>query len=269
MRPPRTATTHQATDQDLRGIRADGSESSCSDSDAPRGFHAHRVDATELSASSLFYLFADRVLDPLTDKWRRLALGVPVPCADTQVDMFSWAQLLLASAFWGLQTRGVIDLELVQLSTNRRNSGWRRLRRRKGNGSADVIVDVVREAPLSGLEGAVMTNLEVGDRISVGAQIGQWLGTPRTDACMRVIAAASDEAASRGLCEPVEGSNSTYARWLDRTAHTCFESARDQIAALEPDLYETVAQWNAFAAAEPDLCCDLLHTCFAAVRERQ
>jgi hypothetical protein len=55
---------------------------------------------SRVSASSLLYLFADRVLDPLTDKWRRLALGIPVPCADTQVDMFALAQLLLASAFW-------------------------------------------------------------------------------------------------------------------------------------------------------------------------
>jgi len=30
-----------------------------------------------VSASSLLYLFADRVLDPLTDKWRRLAITGP------------------------------------------------------------------------------------------------------------------------------------------------------------------------------------------------
>jgi hypothetical protein len=224
---------------------------------------------SKVSASGLLYLFADRVLDQLTDKWRRVALGVPVPCADIQVDMFSWAQLLLASAFWGLRTRGVIDLQLVHASSGAPNSVWRRLRHLRGRRGDDVVVAVVREAPLSGLEEAVMTNLEVGDSISVSTQIGQWLGRPCTDACMRVIAAASAEAASRGLCKPVAGSNSTYARWLDCTAHTCFESARDHIAALEPDLYQTVAEWNDFAAAEPDLCCGLLHTCFDAVREQQ
>jgi hypothetical protein len=224
---------------------------------------------SKVSASGLLYLFADRVLDPLMDKRRRLALGVPVPCADIQVDMFSWAQLLLASAFWGLRTRGVIDLQLVHASTSAHNNAWHRLRHLRGRHGDDVMLAVVRDAPLSGFEEAVMTKLEVGDSISVTTQIGQWLGTPCTDACMRVIAAANDEAAFRGLCEPVAGSNSTYARWLDCTTHTCFESARDHIAALEPDLYQTVAEWNDFGAAEPHLCCGLLHTCFDAVRARQ
>ena len=220
---------------------------------------------SRVSACSLLYLFADRVLDPLTDKWRRLALGVPVPSADTQVDMFSWARLLLASAFWGLRTRGLIDLEVVAASTDSRDGFWRRLRRR-GRRTDDVMLHVVGEAPLAGLEEAVMTNLEVGDTISVSTQIGRWLGTPCTDAVFRVIEAASDEGAALGFCAPVEGSNSSYARWLDCSAHTCFESARDRIAALEPDLDETVAQWNAFAAGEPALCCGLLRTCFDAVR---
>src|SRR5262249_34214422 len=98
---------------------------------------------------------------------------------------------------------------------------------------------------------------------------GRWLGTPCTEAVFRVIEAVSDEGATRELCEPVEGSNSTYARWLDCTAGRCFETAGERVAALEPDFYETVAQWNAFAASEPELCCGLLHTCFDAVRERQ
>jgi len=221
------------------------------------------------SASSLLYLFADRVLDPLTDKWRRLALGIPVPSGDTQVDMFALAQLLLASAFWGLRDRGLIDLELVAASTDGRDSAWRRLRQRRGRHTDELMLHVVREAPLAGLEDAVMINLRVGGTISVSAQIGRWLGTPCTDAVFRVIKVVSEEGASRGLCEPIEGSNATYARWLDCTAQTCFESARDRIAALEPDLYETVTQWNAFAAGEPDLCCGLLHTCFDAVRARQ
>ncbi|HKB40806.1 MAG TPA: hypothetical protein VKD72_30550, partial [Gemmataceae bacterium] len=146
-----------------------------------------------MSASSLLYLFADRVLDPLTDKWRRLALGVPVPGADTQVDMFSWAQLLLASAVWGLRHQGLIDLELAA-STDSRDSPWRRLRRLRGRRTDDVTLHVVAEAPLAGLEEAVMTHLRVGDTISVSAQIGRWLRTPCTDPVFRVIAAASDEA---------------------------------------------------------------------------
>jgi hypothetical protein len=224
---------------------------------------------SRVSASSLLYLFADRVLDPLTDKWRRLALGIPVPCADTQVDMFALAQLLLASAFWGLRVRGLIDLELVAASTNSCDSVWRRLRRLRGRCTDEIMLHVVREAPLAGLEDAVMTNLRAGDTISVSALIGRWLGTLCTDAVFRVIEAVTDEGASRGLCEPVEGSNSTYARWLDCTADTVFEAAGERIAALEPDFYETVVQWNVFAAGEPELCCGLLHTCFDAVRERQ
>jgi hypothetical protein len=224
---------------------------------------------SSVSASSLLYLFADRVLDPLTDKWRRLALGIPVPSGGRQVDMFALAQLLLASAFWGVRERGWIDLELVAASTDSRDSVWRRFRPLRERRTDEITLHVVREARLACLEDAVMTNLRVGDTISVSAQIGRWLGTPCEDAVFRVIEAVSNDGASRGLCEPVEGSNSTYARWLDCTAHTCFESARDRIAALEPDLYETVAQWNAFAAGEPDLCCALLHTCFDAVRERQ
>jgi hypothetical protein len=224
---------------------------------------------SRVSASSLLYLFADRVLDPLTDKWRRLALGISVPCADTQVDMFALAQLLLASAFWGLRVRGLIDLELVAASTNSRDSVWRRLRRLRGRRTDEIMLHVVREAPLAGLEDAVMTNLRAGDTISVSALIGRWLGTLCTDAVFRVIEAVSDEGASRALCERVDGSNSTYARWLDCTADRCFEAAGEGIAALEADLYETVAQWNVFAAGEPELCCGLLHTCFDAVRERQ
>jgi hypothetical protein len=274
-----------AHEPDARALKSHRSGASCADSDVPAGVDAHPVDAralerkrasvgsqpmtNQMSASCLLYLFGDRVLDPLTDKWRRLALGIPVPCADTQVDMFDLAQLLLASAFWNLRTRELIDLEPVHASTSAHNSVWYRLRHLKGRRVDDVMLTVVRQAPLAGLEDAVMTNLSAGDRISVSTQIGQWLGRPCTDACMEVIAAASAEAASRGLCEPVAGSNSTYARWLDCTAHTCFESARDHIAALEPDLYQTVAEWNDFAAAEPDLCCGLLHACFDAVRERQ
>jgi hypothetical protein len=274
-----------AHEPDARAPKSHRSGASYSDSDVPAGADAHPVDAralerkrasvgsqpvtNQVSASCLLYLFGDRVLNHLTDKWRRLALGIPVPCADTQVDMFALAQLLLASAFWGLRTRGLIDLQWVHASTSAHNSVWHRLRRLRGRRGDDVMLAVVRDAPLSGLEEAVMTNLEVGDSISVSTQIGQWLGAPCTDACMRVIAAASDEAASRGLCERVEGSNSTYARWLDCTAHTCFESARDHIAALEANLFQTVAEWNDFAAAEPDLCCGLLHACFDAVRDRQ
>jgi hypothetical protein len=228
-----------------------------------------RAVMTKVSASSLLYLFADRVLDPLTDKWRRLALGIPVPSGDAQVDMFALAQLLLASAFWSLRVRGLVDLELVAASPDSRDSVWRRLRRLRGRRTDEIMLHVVGEAPLAGLEEAVMTRLRVGDTISVSAQIGRWLGMPCTDAVFRVIEAVSAEGASRGLREPAEGSNSTHARWLDCTAETCCEAAGERVAALEPDFFETVAQWNVFAAGEPELCCGLLHTCFDAVRERQ
>jgi hypothetical protein len=183
--------------------------------------------------------------------------------------MFALAQRLLASAFWGLRQRGVIDLELVAASTNSRDSLYRRLRRVRRRRADEIMLHVLGEQPLTGLEDAVVTHLRVGDTISVSAQIGRWLGTPCADAVFRVIEAVSAEGHSLGLCEPVEASNSAYARWVDCAAGTYREAAGECIAELEPDLYETVAEWNAFAASEPALCCGLLHTCFDAVRERQ
>jgi hypothetical protein len=251
-----------------------------------------------VSASCLLFLGANRVVGAERDKWKRAAWGTFVPCTEIEVNAFTLAPLLFASAFWGLQTGGLIDLELIVPATDEHNRRWPRLLARERRRIPDVVAHIVRIEPKLWLEGAAIEGLNVGETVDVVSQIEWWLGEPAPDALMTVIMAVVDEATTRGLFCPSErpperrssgrGSSERLGflarrrrhwrsrKMVSRRSHhwingdgTILEPRCDRIAALEADLQTTLAQWNEFAATQSDLHRSLMHACLTAISTRQ
>jgi hypothetical protein len=113
------------------------------------------------SASSLMYLFADRVA--LSDRdWE---WGTPVPCSKIRVNPVDLAGIVLPVAFWSLREQGAVALELAPMKRRRRASrAWfRNLVSAVGLSEPEVRVQTVfswrGDVEAFTLEGAILDEL--------------------------------------------------------------------------------------------------------------
>ncbi|MBA2691800.1 MAG: hypothetical protein H0U65_04800 [Rubrobacter sp.] len=138
----------------------------------------------------LFYLTAGELLGEENGRG-----GIEVPCHEANVNKKELAAGILASAFRGLEERGVVSLEIA-------NKGFLFFK------TTRVMVEPLKREGASGLEGGILDALhslaDEGRDTEVEGVIYRWFGDGRHDPWQDVIDAMTREAAELGLMVEVD-----------------------------------------------------------------
>lgn len=160
--------------------------------------------------------------------------GTEVPCTDMRVQSNALAVLLFATSFWSLRRQGLIDMELVQ---SRRGSIFPQI---------DVRVRLSDHRDRSGLEGALITNLE--DDGTVREVISRWARYGSTNPWRDVISGIVKEAVAEEFIREAQVSRGVIARLLGGGRE--LEPDCGRITALEEKFDAFASSWQEFQGRE-------------------
>lgn len=203
------------------------------------------MQAQTISAPALAYLFAERVAPA---KGGMLDQGVPVPGSDAKVSAKPLAGALLALSLWNLHRQGAVAL---------------RQEAKKGLLRTKNVLTVTR----SGAEGGAGSDMEAGllqavpaDGAATAKVIDRWFGRATANPWGDVIRRAMLEAVAAGAGEAKSGGLKNALGAIPE-----FVLASNGRAAFEAAAERLLADWESFAATEPDLHAALVKECQAGI----
>jgi hypothetical protein len=202
---------------------------------------------TDPTDSLLLYLVADRILPAPRGFF---TIQEPVPCRMRWVGQADLAALLFASAFAGLQRRGLVRLEVGVFRTFLIYSHHVR--------ATSLGAD---ERP--GLEGGVLKAFGREITTSVPDLIQKWFRWPRSDAAAAVIRAVKQEAEACELYREVDLQRGAIGRLL--LGRTMRQPNCERIGLLAPQAEAAMAAWHTLRVDQPQLFDLLNRDCAAAI----
>lgn len=207
----------------------------------------------QLSAGTLLYLFADRMV-PEAGRFG----GVEAPYYGTKVNAKQLAPLAFAVSIWRLRELGLVTLEKVA----KKRLGMFR--------SEQVVVRPVGQPDLrSGYEDAVLRQLhaEPARELTVWDVVFRWFGQDQKAPYHHALHLATAEMVEQGLARRVDAERGAVAGFL--MGSTRVEPLRDEIGRRWTDFEQLQSGWDQFRATEPDLAETLLEGCRKAISSRQ
>jgi hypothetical protein len=205
--------------------------------------------APKPTVAALIYLHADRLIT----NHGFLRGCSPVPCSDNKVPTEDLVVLLFASALWSLRRQGLVALDAVPA---------------EGNGGllhahhlGSVVVTPLASAERSGLEGAILRNLQGSEPIT--EVICRWSEPLSADPWHDVLEAAIDEAIDAGYLASVTPNGGAIARLLRGDRELTADCGR--IESSQGAFEELAGAWRRFQADESELYHELSAECRRAL----
>lgn len=208
---------------------------------------------TSVTASSLFYPFADRFVP--AD--RALTAGTELPCSGQKVQTKPLASTLLAVAFWGMRETGAAALEPFE----RKRLFMRQQR-----------IRVNRLAP--GPSGAVgiedgLLAVVVNDRDgnAIDDLVWRWLERDSVDPHKAVVEKVVHALAGGGYYRIVDAERGRIAGAV--LGKTKLAPVCERITGLAGAFEQVAAAWHAFQEREPDVHRQLRESCERGIGSRR
>lgn len=205
--------------------------------------HAH---TRTLSASALFYLYADRVIAP--GNWRN---GITLPGKEMSVNLGELAATLFAVAFWNLRENGLLQLNVAKGKVLFIFSVTR------------VDITAPQRVARPGLEGELLAQIgDAGD--DVAAVIKRWYGRDLPNPYATIVEHVAAEAA--GYLDTVDVCPRAVS---NAEGEATPEPNAAALAAIAGPFAECEARWQGFKAAEATLYTALINACKRAIFARR
>lgn len=181
--------------------------------------------------------------------------GIEVPCRDVAVKQDDLASLIFAMAFWDMQDKGLVTIELVK----KKMLGLIPSKSVQVTKQSD-------EAPFP-LESALLKRFQRSNTRSVHQVIYDWYGKDVPNPAGVPVKVIQQEALSLGYFSAVDAERNVISSKLLGSTKLVYQCGR--IAELEVAASELKARWEQFRTAEPELSQALIEGCKGAISRRK